>query len=284
MKYQFKTPKTNQWRFLLTSGTVNDYKKPVTSLIIQCGVWFVLELIFPQFIYSHTETVDLQPWGGDFMELVHNGSYYHSHPRWYGFILQPKVWVFFYGIQYLSPSTQRKEKMKWDLPWTQYRQVLCQLFDKEGYVFWSIHEPSTDRSDPHYFRKIFNAKSHCLKSSFLLRDFDDSEVLLYTHVERRIWKLGTGLFKWLSWFSKPKEQLVLVLEFDDFVGLDKHTRKGGMKVLEIPIHHSESQQEVVKRFCDKPHRALMGQYRMKFVMPVDAIDIEVYNRGQMFKQ
>jgi hypothetical protein len=173
--------------------------------------------------------------------------------------------------------------MKWDLPWTQYRQVLCQLFDKEGYVFWSIHEPNTDHSDPQYYRKIFNAKSHCPKSSFLLRDYDDSEVLLFTHIERRMWKLGTGLFKWLSWFSKPKEELVLVLEFDEFVGLDRHTKRGGMKLLELPILPSESQEEVIKRFCDKPHRALMGQYRMKFVMPVDAIDIEVHNRGQMFR-
>lgn len=91
-----------------------------------------------------------------------------------------------------------------------------------------------------------------------------------THIEEREWKFGTGWFRWLSWFRKPKVSRSLDIRFSEEVGKDKGSWKGGKVGHGIDMLPGELHEAAFRRYCEKEHSAKDGKYRVTFVGVVRA--------------
>ena len=101
-------------------------------------------------------------------------------------------------------------------------------------------------------------------------DSDGSLVVASTHIEEREWRLGTGLFRWLSWFVKPKIRRSLSIEFSSEVGPEKGSWKGGLMGTGIDMLPGELHEAAFRRYCAQEHRSKYGRYRLTFVGAVEA--------------
>jgi hypothetical protein len=63
--------------------------------------------------------------------------------------------------------------------------------------------------------------------SFLFKDFDGEVISAITKIEEMEWRRGTGYFKWLSAFYRPKISRSLGINFTSEVGKRKGSWKGG---------------------------------------------------------
>jgi hypothetical protein len=103
------------------------------------------------------------------------------------------------------------------------------------------------------------------KARFELDDYDGKRIQAATHIEEREWRFGTGWFKWLSVFRKPKIRRSLSINFSDEVGPEKGSWKGGTTGTGIDMLTDELHEAAFRRFCDQEHRSKYKNYRVTFV-------------------
>ena len=102
----------------------------------------------------------------------------------------------------------------------------------------------------------------CPTVEFTFRDFDGEEIIATTKIEEREWKFGTGYFKWLSMFRRPKVRRVLDLSFSAETGRRKGSWKGGTVGHSIEMIPGELHEAAFRRYC--------AEHEMTFGGKVDA--------------
>lgn len=197
-------------------------------------------------------------------------GYWDIQRRVYGFSYSDGHLSVEYGRQTHDSSTEQR----WGcfLPWTQWRHVRRSFYDLNGKHFWSEIEDET-RAISKLGGKILRERLEivrkweemCPKATFRFQDFDEQELEAVTHIEEREWRFGTGWFKWLSLFRRPKIRRSLCLNFSGETGPEKGSFKGGTIGTSIDMLPGEDHEAAFRRYCNEDHRSKYRKYRVKFI-------------------
>lgn len=171
-----------------------------------------------------------------------NSGYWDINQRQYGFSLWDGHLSISFGRSTMDSSTDQQ----WGcfLPWTQWRFVRRSFFGLDGERVSTV--PDTDSDG---LRRQWDIKEATPTASFRFRDFDDEEITATTLIEEREWLFGTGWFKWLSWFRKPKVRRSLDIDFSSEVGPRKGSWKGGTIGDSIEMQPGELHEAAFQRYC-----------------------------------
>lgn len=270
--YSPKGKSYNPLAFILKSSGDEDGDNGCALRVGVLGRSLILAL--PPIIKPWREKVYAQTWDAATVARLGRDWYWNTHPREFG-------WSYSEGhlsIKYGRSTHDSSTDMTWGcfLPWTQWRHVRRSLYDLEGKHFWSELDSETElyrranklgRSD--LWRSRFDLvrkwEEMSPKATFRFRDFDDQELEAVTHIEEREWLFGTGWFKWLSLFRKPKIRRTLSINFSGETGPEKGSWKGGTCGTGIDMLPGELHEDAFRRYCDEEHRSKYRKYSVKFV-------------------
>jgi hypothetical protein len=162
----------------------------------------------------------------------------------------------FFGPQTMNSSTTKSWSKH--LPWKQWDHVRHSLYTPDGDHFYTKPRGAD-------FIDFFANKKLCPKVHFEFEDFDGEMIVATCMIEEREWCKGSGWFKWLRWFAKPKIRRSLDLAFSAEVG------KGGIIGHGIDMLPDESPMEAFRRYCAKEHDARQSRkYKLRFIGPCEA--------------
>lgn len=191
--------------------------------------------------------------------------YWEVTPREFGFsITDGHLSVEFGRVTHDSSTEQR-----WGcfLPWTQWRHVRHSYYGLKGEHVATL--PDTGKSyrlDSGRWERERAIADATPTASFAFEDFDGERLTVTTKIEEREWRFGTGWFKWLSLFRRPKVSRSLDLRFSGEVGPEKGSWKGGTIGHSIEMLPGELHEAAFRRYCDQEHDARRGRrYHIKFL-------------------
>lgn len=256
-------------RLVWASGGVEEGspspKKPNT-LTVNAFRWTArinLPKILKPLLIKHVP----ESWDAATIARLGRNYYYEAFQREYGFCLSEGGFFSLYlGAQTHCSSTT--QDWHYFLPWTQWRFHRMSFYDTTGAEFWTQIQKNRKRGSGlgNRWDEQRAAEEACPKISFNFRDYDGKEISVVTHIEEREWHFGTGWFKWLSWFRKPKIRRSLDLQFSEEVGPEKGSWKGGTMGHSIDMLPGELHESAFRRYCDKEQDARHGRkFRITFI-------------------
>lgn len=191
-------------------------------------------------------------WDAATIERLGRDWYWDTHPREYGLSYSDGLLQVFLGRQTNDSSTEQR----WSkfLPWTQWRHVRRSLYGLEGEHYWTELDRPWPRDDVEYSKRweaIKAAEEACPSRTFAFKDFDGESLTARTRIEEREWRFGTGWFKWLSVFRKPKVSRALDIRFSGETGKRKGSWKGGTIGHSIEMLPGELHEAAFRRYCAK---------------------------------
>lgn len=171
--------------------------------------------------------------------------YWDVDQREYGFTLSEGHLSVRLGRQTNDSSTTQD----WGcfLPWTQWRFIRHSLYGADGSLFAHLKQGIRYDSPERVARD--DLEKSCPTVEFAFKDFDGEEIIATTKIEEREWKFGTGYFKWLSLFRRPKVRRVLDLSFSAETGRRKGSWKGGTVGHSIEMLPGELHEAAFRRYC-----------------------------------
>lgn len=188
------------------------------------------------------------------------GEKWSDHERAYGFSVWEGFLQVFLGRQTGDSSTEQI----WCrfLPWTQWRHVRTSYYGSEGAHFWTERRVrwrglGADESMKRH-REIWDTQAACPTVHFRFTDFDGELLLATTRIEEMEWLFGTGWFKWLSLFRRPKVRRSLKLDFSGETGRGKGSWKGGTVGHAIDMLPGELHEQAFRRYCAAHEMTLVG--------------------------
>lgn len=200
-------------------------------------------------------------WDAATVERMGRDWYFETHPREYGFCLSDGHLILYFGAQTNdSITTQSWSRF---LPWTQWRHVRDSWYGLQG-----EHLRTAPASEKFDVRREFEKTMP--KALFEFEDFDGKVITATTHVEECEWRFGTGWFKWLSLFRKPRIRRSLDIRFSAEVGPEKGSWKGGMVGHGIDMLPGELHEAAFRRYCEQDHESRGDRHRLRFIGPVTA--------------
>ena len=211
-------------------------------------------------------------WDTETINRLGRDWYWDVDHRKYGFSYSEGFLQIFYGRTGGACADSNIQK-QWNcfLPWTQWRHVRHSFYGLHG-----DHYATKPENIGYYLGEVIPSgywneiERTCPKVAFEIEDYDGKRIIATTHIEEREWHFGTGWFKWLSWFHKPKIRRSLSIDFSKETGRDKGSWKGGVIGTSIEMLPNELHESAFRRFCDKEHRSKNGPYCIKFVGRKDA--------------
>jgi len=245
--------------FVLHSGA---YHGSPGTCHIRLHLWritLICELppVVPDYRIRHTATT----WDAATIARLGRDWYDEVFPREYGAYLADGNLHTYYGPQtHDSVTTKRKVFF---LPWRNWRHVRHSLYDTQGNHFCTEHD-----EDGNSWVAMSAVKDVCPKARFEFEDFDGQRIVATTNIEEREWRFGTGLFRWLSLFRRPRVSRNLSLEFSSEVGPEKGSWKGGTVGHSIEMLPGELCEAAFRRYCEKDHRSKYRTFRIRYVGPV----------------
>jgi len=141
------------------------------------------------------------------------------------------------------------------------RQVRSSLYGLNGEFFATLPHSRLGYD----YEKSKKIEESCPTVKFEFDDYDGQRIIVTTKIEEREWHFGTGWFKWLSWFRKPKISRSLDLRFSDEVGPEEGSWKGGTIGHSIEMMDDELHEAAFRRYCEKEHRAKSRKFFIKFI-------------------
>lgn len=262
-------PWTNTIRIEWNSGGEEE-GYPHNFLRIVAFGWAV-RMRLPNILRPWKEKHVALGWSKEDVERIGRDWYYNVWPREYGFALSNMGNGYdFLQIHFGAQTHSSDTTQDWccHLPWKQWDCVRHSMYHPDGTHYFT--EPRDNRGRGNW-DAWWKAKQECPLVHFEIRDHDGQKRIASCHIEEREWHRGTGWFKWLKWFSKPKIRRDLDISFDYEVGPEKGSWKGGTVGTGIEMLPYEYPLNAFKRFCQKDHNALHGRtYKLQYVGPCDA--------------
>ena len=212
-------------------------------------VWFTLIVWLPPILRPQRCKVYPTSWDASTVARLGRNWYWDIKVREYGFSYSDGFLQIHYGI---CPGDSSLDQM-WakHLPWTQWRHVRHSLYGLAGEHVYT--EPEWRDWEAYQA-----AKDACPTVKFSIEDFDGEKIVATTMIEEREWHFGTGWFKWLSWFCRPKIQRSLDIRFSGETGPEKGSWKGGTLGTGIEMLPGEMHKQAFRRYCDQKHPCLSG--------------------------
>lgn len=242
---------------VLRSRGEEDGEGGVCSLRISLGKrTFIVAL--PDIVQPERKKV-IPKWDAETINRLGRDYYFHVTPRQYGFSLSDGFLSVYYGRETHDSSTE--QRWGYFLPWTQWRHVRRSLYGLYGEIYRTVPERAEYK-----IRKAM--EEGCPSVAFEIEDFDGQLLTATTRIEEREWHFGTGWFKWLSWFRRPKIRRSLNIELSDEMGREKGSWKGGTIGTSIEMTQTELHESAFRRFCEQDQRSKSGPYRVKFLRVV----------------
>ncbi len=258
------------WAAVLKADVHEDSACGTSSLRFSAGP-YTLIITLPQIIKPHMRRV-VPGWDKATIERLGRDYYDLATERAYGFSYSDGFLQVFKGLRTDDSSTDRSWSKH--LPWTQWRHARRSLYGLKGEEFFTEHEwQSSLRAARGERYEIFRQwEALCPVVQFKIRDFDGAEIIATSRIEERAWLFGTGWFKWLSLFRRPKIRRTLHIEFSDETGPEKGSWKGGTMGTGIDMLPGELHEEAFRRYCNEAHRSKYRNYMVEFVERLPAKD------------
>ncbi len=173
-------------------------------------------------------------------------GYWGQYARQYGFTATEGALHVHYGPQTNDSTTDHSRCLF--IPWTQWRHVRTSLYGIDGGHVWTA---SGARKGDGFARweETRKARDACPAAKFEFDDFDGERITVATRIEEREWLAGTGWFRWLSIFRKPKVSRSLDLAFLKETGPKKGSWKGGTVGHSIEMLPGELHEAAFRRYC-----------------------------------
>lgn len=187
------------------------------------------------------------------------GNWYWAYrSREYGFRLAGGFLQLFHGVQRYDGIAS--DASYYFLPWNQNRFIRHSLYDDYGNLYYEYNEANTYTTC-----KVYDERHACPSVYFLLEDMDGNRILAKTVLEEREWRKGDGLFKWLSWFSKPIIQTYLCIEYANHVAPNVGVSPSNYISQTVDIIPGETRDQTVRRYCLNEYDSRTNQYRIKYI-------------------
>lgn len=238
---------------ILKSGC-DEY--PGCSLRVS-GFGGTMIVALPQIIQPYRKKVVAKSWDEATVHRLGRNWYYDVHPREFGVSYSEGHLSILYGRQTHDSSTEQRWGCR--LPWTRWRHVRHSLYGLDGTLF--AHLPVNWRHGTPGYDEWYRLSDACPTVAFEFDDFDGERIVATTKIEEREWRFGTGWFRWLSWFRKPKVRRSLDLRFSKETGRRKGSWKGGTIGHGIDMLPGELHEAAFRRYCEA--------HEMKFIALCD---------------
>lgn len=176
------------------------------------------------------------------------GGYWSVDKREFGFSYSDGFLQIHRGRCTMDSSTDRTKG--YFLPWTQWRHVRESFYGQVGEHIATI--PDTGKSyakDPGRWERKRAVEDAVPTVSFSFDDFDSERIVAETKISEREWRFGTGWFKWLSLFRRPKIRRSLSIKFSSETGERKGSWKGGTVGSGIDMLPGELHEQAFRRYC-----------------------------------
>lgn len=231
----------------LTSGC-DEY--PGAYLWISGFGHTVILALPPWALRPYREKVQAKSWDAATVERMGRDWYWSIDQREFGFSLSDGHLNINFGRQAMDSSKDQR----WGcfLPWTQWRHVRHSFYGLDGGHVATL----PDIGKPYLGNlKRWEREREIAEAtptvSFEFDDFDGERITATTKIEEREWHFGTGWFKWLSWFRKPRISRSLDLRFSAEVGERKGSWKGGTIGHSIEMLSGELHEAAFRRYCEQ---------------------------------
>lgn len=254
------------WRplgIMLDSGGDHEYSRNKGCNLKLHGFGYTLIVELPRLLKDHVTRHTAESWDAATVERMGRNWYEEVFPCEYGFTISDDTVHLHFGPQ-THDSTTTKNKVLW-IPWKNWRFIRHSWYGPTGEHIETLWETSdrTVRAAQWEWRREFEAT--LAKTRFQIEEYDGTRIFVDTHIEEREWRLGTGMFRWLSWFVRPKVRRVLDIRFNKEVGPGKGSWKGGLIGTSIDMLPGELHEAAMRRYCDMEHWGKHGAYRIKFI-------------------
>ncbi len=233
---------------VLSSGD-DEHPDDTTFRINGFGHTLILALP-PWVLRPYREKVEARSWDAATVQRLGRDWYWSIDYRGYGFsILDGHL-----NVEYGRHTNDSSTEQRWGyfLPWTQWRHVRHSFFGLQGEHVATL--PDTGESyfgKPTRWERERAIATSTPTVSFDFEDFDGECIRATTRIEEREWHFGTGWFRWMSLFRKPKISRTLDLRFSAEVGGEKGSWKGGTLGHGIEMLGGELHEAAFRRYCEQ---------------------------------
>ena len=255
---------TDRWRpirAVLSSGG-DDEGDPFSSLTVYAFGW-IARLRLPRIISPYREKVQAKYWDAATIKRLGRDWYWSVDRRDFGFSYSEGFLQVYYGRQ-TGDSTTDKTWSK-SMPWTNWHTRRLSIYDADGNLFWKYLVPYGIKGMP-YWEEMYRLKEGGLlpQMAFTIDD-NGTAVLATTTLEETEHSLGTGRWAWLRFFRRNRVRRSLKIEFNQEVGNEKGSWKGGLVGTSIDVRPGEDHEGAMRRWCAQEHRDKGGKFKVYFV-------------------
>lgn len=206
-------------------------------------------IALPPILRPWREKVYPQSWDAETIARLGRNWYWHTDRREFGASLNDGHLSVRYGRQADDSRVDRQ----WGcfLPWTQWRHVRHSVYGLAGEHVAT--EPTTPNLAPPERMAAWRVWREQVEAAptqtFAFTDFDGEPLTARTRIEEREWRFGTGAFRWLSWFRRPRVARSLDIDFSRETGRRKGSWKGGTVGHSIDMRPGELHEAAFRRYC-----------------------------------
>lgn len=204
-------------------------------------------LALPQWALQPYREKHFANWDEATVQRLGRNWYWAVDRREYGFSLSDGFLNVALGRQSNDSSTERR--WGYFLPWTQWRHVRHSFYGLQGEHLATIPDTNKPYLGSNRWEQECAIADATPTVEFEFDDFDGERIVATTKIEEREWRFGTGWFRWLSLFRKPRVTRSLNLSFSSEVGKRKGSWKGGTVGHSIEMQPGELHESAFRRYC-----------------------------------
>lgn len=267
-------PWTGRFSVEWSSGGGEDEEGYRNHLRI-CAFGKVFQVKLPNLLPPWRKKVMALSWDEDTVKRLGRNWYWHVEERRFGFALSNMGNGYDFLQVFFGPQTMDSRTTKsWSkhLPWKMWDCVRTSVYNPDG-----SHFATEDRKNGAW-KQWYEMREKCPQVHFGFEDYDGEMIVASCRIEEMEWRKGSGWFKWLRLFAKPKIRRSLDLHFSAEVGPEKGSWKGGTIGHGIEMLRGETPEQAFRRYCSSERDARRGKkYRIRFIGPCAPPPKKVYS-------
>lgn len=220
------------------------------------GFGHTLILALPQWaLRPYSEKVKATSWDAETVKRLGRDWYFHIDPREYSISLNDGHLSIDFGRQ--AGDSSLDQHWGYFLLWKDWRFVRHSFYGLQGEQTATLPDTGKPYDDGRWERERA-IKDATPTVSFEFDDFDGERIVATSMIEEREWRAGTGWWRWLSFFRKPRVKRSLDLRFSSEVGKRKGSWKGGTVGHGIDMLPGELHEAAFRRYCDQQGLTFVG--------------------------
>lgn len=204
-------------------------------------------LALPQIIRPYREKYVATSWNAATVERMGRDWYWQTERRRYGFYATKTGYV---NVSYGRSTHDSRTDMSRGhfLGFAQWRHVRHSLYDTDGKHWWTYPQRGGAMRGAWVAQQA--AEKACPSVTFDFDDYDGERIQAKTRIEETEWLFGSGWFRWLSVFLRPRVRRSLDIDFSREVGPRKGSWKGGTVGHGIDMLPGETCEDAFLRYCE----------------------------------